>query len=172
MTEIPTSGCWGLKGDEEDFINLNSWDPRQRNLNVYKVVALPIKSEPAHPAPIYPQWATVGEGPSQRTLPVESIPLAAQEVFEIPGSHLLVVVHCEKKVKVAKKKSRTEDTQTSILIPADLKVVDLVKAFKVIGAVIRVSEIPESSNNLQTTDTQTAMELGWKHGTELKLEML
>ena len=59
-----------------------------------------------------------------------------------------------------------------MLIPADLKVVDLVKAFKVIGNVSGLFEIPDLSSNIRTTDTRTAMELGWRHGTELRLEML
>ncbi|KAH6717481.1 hypothetical protein BKA61DRAFT_642544 [Leptodontidium sp. MPI-SDFR-AT-0119] len=33
-------------------------------------------------------------------------------------------------------------------------------------------EIPDSSSNIQTRDTRTAMDLGWGHGTELRLEIL
>lgn len=65
-----------------------------------------------------------------------------------------------------------EEARNSVLIPTDLKVVDLVKAFKVIGNVSGVFEIPDLSSNIRTTDTRTAMELGWRHGTELRLEML
>ena len=35
-----------------------------------------------------------------------------------------------------------------------------------------VFEIPDSLRNIQTRDTRTATDLGWKHGTELRLEML
>jgi ssDNA-binding replication factor A large subunit len=69
------------------------------------------------------------------------------------------------RVRVSKKKTKIEETQNSLLIPADLKVVDLVKAFKVTGNVSGLFEIPESSRNIQTTDTRTATELGWRHGT-------
>jgi hypothetical protein len=49
---------------------------------------------------------------------------------------------------------------------------DLVKAFTVIGNVSGVFEIPDSSSNIQTRDTRTTTDLGWRHGTELRLEML
>jgi hypothetical protein len=49
---------------------------------------------------------------------------------------------------------------------------DLVKAFTVIGNVSGVFEIPDSSSNIQTRDTRTATDLGWRHGTELRLEIL
>ena len=49
---------------------------------------------------------------------------------------------------------------------------DLVKAFTVFGNVSGVFEIPDSSSNIQTRDTRIATDLGWRHGTELRLEML
>jgi len=48
---------------------------------------------------------------------------------------------------------------------------DVVKAFTVIGNISGVFEIPDSSSNIQR-DTRTATDLGWRHGTELRLEML
>jgi hypothetical protein len=33
-------------------------------------------------------------------------------------------------------------------------------------------EIPDSSSNIRTADSRTATDLGWRHGTELRLEML
>jgi hypothetical protein len=48
---------------------------------------------------------------------------------------------------------------------------DLVKALTVIGNVSGVFEIPDSWRNIQTRDTRTAMDLVWRHGTELRLEM-
>jgi hypothetical protein len=156
LTDIPAIGCWGLEGNENGFMNLDGWDPRQANVNVYKVIALPI----------------LRGGSRLRTLSVKSIELPSQEIFEIRGSHLLIVVHCQVKVRVSNKKSRTEETKRSVLIPTDLKVGDLVKAFQVIGKTGGLFEIPDLSSNLRTKDTRTAMELGWKHGTELRLEML
>ena len=84
---------------------------------------------------------------------------------------MLVVVHCQTKVRVSNRRTRIEETRHTILIPANLKVVDLVKKFKVIGNVSGIFEIPDLSSNIQTTDTRTAMELGWKHGTELRLQI-
>jgi hypothetical protein len=76
------------------------------------------------------------------------------------------------KVRVSNRKTKIEEIRNSILIPADLKVVDLVKAFRAVGNISGVFEIPESSSNIQTRDTRTATDLGWRHGTELRLEML
>ncbi|KAH8674432.1 hypothetical protein BGZ60DRAFT_429438 [Tricladium varicosporioides] len=156
LTEIPITDCWGLKGNEDSFIDLGCWDPQwQTNQDVYKVISLPITSDPGILTPIYPQWAILGGGlwPSH----IKSIQLPSREVFEIRGSHLLVVVNCRVKVRVSNRKTKIEETSNTILIPADLKVVDLVKAFKVIG---------------NTRDARTATDLGWRHGTELRLEML
>ena len=169
-TEIPTTDCWGLEGNEDGFMDLDSWDPRQTNQDAYKVIALPIMSDPATLTPIYPQWAILG-GSLLRASRVKFIQLPSQEVFEIRGSHLLVVVHCQTKVRVSNRRTRIEETRHTILIPANLKVVDLVKKFKVIGNVNGIFEIPDLSSNIQTTDTRTAMELGWKHGTELRLQI-
>ena len=170
LTEIPTTDCWGLEGNEDGFMDLDSWDPRQTNQNVYKVIALPTMSDPTTLTPIYPQWAILG-GSLLRTSRVKFIQLPSQEVFEIRGSHLLIVVHCQTKVRVSNRRTRIEETRHTILIPVDLKVVDLVKKFTVIGNVSGIFQIPDLSSNIRTTDTRTAMELGWKHGTELRLEI-
>jgi hypothetical protein len=76
------------------------------------------------------------------------------------------------RVRVSNKKKKIKETRNNVLILADLKVVDLVKAFKDMGYVSGVFEIPDSSSNIRTTDARTAMDLGWRHGTELRLEML
>jgi hypothetical protein len=169
-TEIPNTDYWGLEGNEDGFINLDSWDPRQTSQDVYKVIALPVTSGPGILTPIRPQWAILGGG--LWPLRVKSIQLPSREVFEIRGSHLLLVIHYRVRVRVSKKKTKIEETRNSVFIPADLKVVDLVKAFKDMGNVSGVFEIPDSSSNIRTTDARTATELGWRHGTELRLEML
>lgn len=153
-------------------MNLDSWDPRQANVNVYKVIALPVMSDPATLTSIYPQSSILGGGSWLQTSSVKSIQLPSKEIFEIQGSHLLIVVHRQVKVRVSNRKSRTEETKHGVLIPSDLKVGDLVKAFQVIGKAARLFEIPDLSSKLCTTDTRTAMELGWRHGTELRLDIL
>lgn len=169
LTEIPNTDCWGLKGNEDGFIDLDGWDPRQTSQDVYKVIALPVISDPRILSPITTQWAVLGGG--LRRPRVKSIQLPSQEVFEIRGSHLLLVIHWRVKVRVSKKKTKIEETRNDIMIPADLKVIDLVKAFRVGGSVSGIFET-DSLINIQTTDTRTATELGWRHGTELRLEML
>jgi hypothetical protein len=169
LTEIPITDRWGLKGNEDGFIDLDKWDPRQASQDVYKVIALPVTSGPGILTPIHPQWANLGGLWLSR---VKSIQLPSQEVFEIRESHLLLVIHYQVRVKVSKKRTKIVETRNSVLIPADLKVVDLVKTFRVMGNVSGVFEIPDSSSNIRTTDTRTATDLGWRHGTELRLEML
>ncbi|MCJ1318102.1 hypothetical protein MMC15_003429 [Xylographa vitiligo] len=169
-TEIPNADCWGIKGNEDSFIDLDRWDPRQIIQDVYKVIALPVTGDSGLLTPIHPQWAILGEG--LWPLRVKSIQLPSREVFEIRGSHLLLVIHYRVKVRVSKKRTKIEETRNSVLIPADLKVVDLVKPFKVMGNISGIFEIPDSSSNIRTTDTRTATDLGWRHGTELRLEML
>jgi hypothetical protein len=46
LTEIPNTDCWGLEGNEDGFIDLDNWDPRQASQDVYKVIALPVTSDP------------------------------------------------------------------------------------------------------------------------------
>ena len=70
------------------------------------------------------------------------------------------MIHYRVRVKVSKKKTRIEETQNNVLIPADLQVVDLMKAFKDMGNVSGVFEIPDSSSNIRTTDARTATDLG------------
>jgi hypothetical protein len=156
-TEIPATDCWGLKSDEDGFIDLERWDPRQTRQDVYKVIALPVTSGPGTLTPIYPQWASLGEG--LWPLRVKSIQLPSREVFEIRESHLLLVIHYRVRVGGSKKKKKIQETRNSVLIPVDLKVTDLVKAFKDMGNVSGVFEIPDSSRNIQTTDARTATDL-------------
>jgi hypothetical protein len=156
--QIPNTDDWGLEGNEDGFINLDSWDPRQTSQDVYKVIALPVTSGPGILTPIRPQWAILGEG--LWPLRVKSIQLPSREVFEIRGSHLLLVIHYRVRVRISKKKTKIEETRNSVLIPADLKVVDLVKAFKDMGNVSGIFEIPDSSSNIRTIDARTATDLG------------
>ena len=90
---------------------------------------------------------------------VKSIQLLSREVFEIRGSYLLLVIYYRVRVRVSEKKIKIKETRNSILILADLKVVDLMKAFKDIGNISGVFEIPDSSSNIRTTDARTAIEL-------------
>jgi hypothetical protein len=172
LTDIPNANCWGLEGNGDGFIDLDRWDPRHSSQDVYKVIAfkviaLPVIGDHGTLTPIHPQWAILGGGPSR----IKSVQLPSREVFEIGGSHLLLVIHCRVKVKVSNKKRRIEETKNNVLIPAEIKVVDLVEAFKVMGKVTGVFEIPVIVNNIQPKDTRTATDLGWRHGTELRLDM-
>lgn len=91
---------------------------------------------------------------------IKSIQLPSREVFEIRESHLLLVIHYRVRVRGSKKKKKIKETRNSVLVPADLKVVDLVKLFKVMGNISGIFEIPDSSSNIRTTDTRIATDLG------------
>jgi hypothetical protein len=173
--ETPSPDCWGIKGNEDSFIDLNSWNPRKTVPEIYKVIALPTVI--ALPAvgnlgiltPINPQWAALGGGfwPSR----IKSIRLPSNEIFDVQGSHLMVVIHYRVKIKIVNKPARFEDVKHSMLIPANLKVAELAKAFSVNGRIVsRLIEIPETSNKIIKTDIRTATDLGWKQGTELRIE--
>jgi len=84
LTEISNTDCWGLEGNEDSFIDLDNWDPRQASQDVYKVIALLVTSGLGTLTSIYPQWTILRGGlwPS----PVKSIQLPSREVFEIRGS--------------------------------------------------------------------------------------
>lgn len=166
--------CWGLKGSEAGYMNLDVWDPRQKMQDAYKVVALSSTtiSEMIEPIPIYPQYTTLGGGSSSRPLDVKTIELPSQKVFEIRGSHLLVLIKYRVKERFSKNKTKIGISQKIMLIPANLKVLDLVKALKDVGKVSGLYKMPNSERMIQTTDPRTATELGWGHGTELMLEML
>ena len=60
------------------------------------------------------------------------------------------------------------EKEQRLLIPADFKVMDLVKAFHHTSGLYEVSN---PSRSLLATDTRTVGELGWKHGTELEVKL-
>jgi len=69
------------------------------------------------------------------------------------------VIYYRVRVRVFKNKKKIKETRNSVLILADIKVVDLIKAFKTIGNISGVFEIPDSSSNIRTTDARTATDL-------------
>jgi hypothetical protein len=73
---------------------------------------------------------------------------------------LLLVIHYRVRVRVSKKETKIKETRNSVLIIVDLKVVDLVKAFKDIGNISGVFKILDSSSNIRTTDARIATDLG------------
>jgi hypothetical protein len=72
----------------------------------------------------------------------------------------LLVIHYRVKVIVSNRKTKIKELKNSILILADLKVVNLVKTFKVIGNVSGIFEILDTSSIIWTTDARTATDLG------------
>jgi hypothetical protein len=73
---------------------------------------------------------------------------------------LLLVIYYRVRVRGFKNKKKIKETRNSILVLANLKVVDLVKLFKVIGNISGIFEILDSSSNIRITDTRIAMDLG------------
>ena len=58
------------------------------------------------------------------------------------------MIYYRVRVKVFKKKTKIKETRNNILIPIDIKIVDLIKAFKTIGNISRVFKILDSSSNI------------------------
>ncbi|KAI0126992.1 hypothetical protein BJ170DRAFT_425728 [Xylariales sp. AK1849] len=169
LRNIPDTDHWGLEGNEDGFLDLRSWNPRQTNQYIYKVIALPLMSDPKTLTPIHPEWAILGGCQPSR---IKFLPLPNGEVFEIGESHLVLVIHYRLKIRNFSKRTRVEEKKKHVVISADLQVVDLVQHFKSIGNLSETFELPNSASKLRTTDTRTAADLGWKHGTELRLEIL
>ena len=69
------------------------------------------------------------------------------------------MIHYRVRVRVFKNKKKIKEIRNSVLIPVDIKVVDLVKAFKTISNVSGVFEILDSSSNIRTTDARTVTDL-------------
>ena len=172
LAEVPKARCWRLEDNDHGLIDLNSWNPRQADQEVYRVIALPVTEDSTMLNPIHPNWAVLGGG--MRIPHIKSIQLPSQELFDIQGySHILVVIHFRLRVKIAKKRHEIEESTNTILIPAELRAIDLVKALKGSRQTTEFSDISDPSNirMLNSTKVQTAADLGWKHGTELRLEM-
>jgi hypothetical protein len=177
LTGIPDLNCWGLVGSGDDFLELNDWDPRRELQDVYRVMALPAMSSPDMGNSLRLQWAAL-RGDSWNT-GARTIKLPSQEIFEIQGSHLVVVIWYRVNVRASfKGKKRTEtreEIHDSVLIPANMKMTDLVKAFENISGMSRrvsaLYKMRDTENDMRESD-RTATELGWKHGTQLVLEMM
>jgi hypothetical protein len=69
------------------------------------------------------------------------------------------VIHYRVRVRVFKNKKKIKEIRNSVLIPADIKIVDLMKAFKTINNISGVFKIPDSLSNIRTTDARTATDL-------------
>ncbi|KAI9739945.1 MAG: hypothetical protein M1818_005001 [Claussenomyces sp. TS43310] len=172
MEDLPRADDWELRGKSGDSVTLKNWNPLQRKQEVYTVVPLPVTSDSITLQPILPHWAILGGDGWKLTSSVKSIEFPSKEMFEVQNSHLLVVVHCQKKVKISNnsKTRKIETSRHSLLIPSNSTVIHLVKAFKETSQAFGVFEGLDSEANLRG-DNRTARELGWRHGTELRLQM-
>jgi hypothetical protein len=172
LTEVPKAKCWRLEDNDHGMINLNSWNPRQANQEVYRVVALLVTENPKILNPIHPEWAVLGE--ELWTSQIKSVQLPSKEMIDIQDfSHILLVVNCEVKIRTSKKKHRFKESRNTVLVPADFKVRDLVNAFKGSRQMTELGDISDPFNItvLNPTKSQTVADFGWKHGTELRLEL-
>ncbi|KAI9830638.1 MAG: hypothetical protein M1819_005448 [Sarea resinae] len=165
ILDTPSPGFWKMKknGIEED---LNEWNPHQLDsdkplLIISNVEKSLVPIEFIRPTQDGRPWAWAHE--------MRSFQLPSHVVFELQGdSHMLLVLRCQIKVKLSKKQRKIHETSHSILVPAEYGVAEVLALVRA-SAVSGVFEEP-NPNDLRK-DNRSARELGWKHGTTLRLEM-
>jgi hypothetical protein len=148
---------------EED---LNKWNPHNLKRDMPMIIVSNIETslEPITTTPSTrntSSWAWAKE--------TRSFGLPADVAFELQGgSHLLLVLRCQTKVKISNRQKRNEETVHNIWIPANYGISEVMK-------LVRASSInsvyDESNQNDLQMDKRSARELGWKHGTTLRLEL-
>ena len=83
-------------------------------------------------------------------------------------SHVLLVLHCQTRVKISNKKRRVDKTHHSILVPIGYTVQDVLKLIRN-RPINGIYHEPEGESVL--FDSRALSELGWTNGTVLRLEL-
>lgn len=98
-----------------------------------------------------------------------SVRFPDRDAFLLEGyNHVLVVLRCQTKHRISKKKATIEETSHTMFIPVTYTVQDLlrlIQASNVCGVFLEPNK-----DNLRLSGS-SASELGWKHGTVLRLEL-
>jgi hypothetical protein len=163
--DTPSPGIWKLMINDVEQ-DLNKWDPQNLKPDA-PILIVPRIEKSLVPITTTPttqkgnEWAWAYE--------MRSFRLPADVVFELEGdSHLLLVLRCQTKYRVSNRRTKIIETIHRILVPADYAVAEVLKLVRA-RTVSGVFEEP-SPNDLRN-DNRSASELGWKHGTILRLEL-
>ncbi|KAH8588521.1 hypothetical protein B0O99DRAFT_746776 [Bisporella sp. PMI_857] len=165
MHDTPSPSFWKLSinGTEED---LENWDPNRLNPDIPILIVSNIGK---HLVSITTA-PTTRIGSSQALVhEMKSFRLHPGAVFELQGSsHLLLVLRCQTRVKISNRKRGIDETIHTMLVPADYTAAQVSKLVRA-SCVNGVFEDPKPKD-LQA-DNRSVSELGWKHGTILRLEL-
>ncbi len=161
----PRPGSWKLtRNDNEE--DLGKWNPYHLDPNTPIFVSSNAEN---HLAPITSTFASRPASSWTWAPETKAFKLLTRDVFTLDGdSHLQLVLRCQTKAKISKKQRRIDETIHSVLVPADYRVADVLRAMRT-SAVNGVFEEPHADD--LRLDHRSASELGWKHGTTLRLEL-
>ena len=169
--DLPEPGYWKLEDSQHKLVSLDKWNSYDADKMMYTVLPTLL---PGHPVSDFPHLsqAFLGSGSWRRISDLRSFQLSPYQCLEVRGqSHLLIVIHCRGKVRLPNKKKRIEESRHEFLIATQTSISDLVAGLQTTNGTGTLFIVPETSNGLKLTDNRIVAELGWAHGTELRLEM-
>lgn len=98
-----------------------------------------------------------------------SVHFSDRDAFVLEGyNHVLVVLRCQTKLKISNKKKRIEETSHTVFILTTYTVQDLLRLIRASNV---CSVFVESHEDNLRWSGSSASELGWQHGTVLRLEL-
>ncbi|KFZ17967.1 hypothetical protein V502_04339 [Pseudogymnoascus sp. VKM F-4520 (FW-2644)] len=160
----PKPGAWKLTGINEGE-DLNKWNPNNLDFDTPLFISSSAETYPS----ITPTAATRQSGSWAWGDGMKSIKLPLRSVFLLEGdTHVLLVLCCQTKVKVAKKKKRTEETNHEVLVPVEYTISEILLLIRA-GAVNGVYHEPYEDDLRH--DQRSVRQLGWTSGTVLRLEL-
>ncbi|KAF5873439.1 uncharacterized protein Bfra_004899 [Botrytis fragariae] len=164
-TVSPQPGAWKLiKNDAE--LDLNFWEPWSIEPDTAMIVA---SSNAQIPFPIIDSSPTTNDASWTWSKKVLSVNFPEQNAFLLQHhDRVLVILRCQTKYRVSSKKRNICETNHTVFIPMTYTVqhvLELIQASYVSAVYSDHREDNLRSNGL------TARELGWKHGTILRLEL-
>ncbi|ELR06354.1 hypothetical protein GMDG_07944 [Pseudogymnoascus destructans 20631-21] len=163
-TISPQPGVWKLVRDNAD-VDLDKWDPCSLEVDKALFITSNIKTSRA----IVASTTATRNGPWTWDNGMMSVHFPDRDAFVLEGyNHILVVLRCQTKLKISNKKKRIEETSHTVFIPTTYTVQDLlrlIQASNVCGVFVE-----SHKDNLRWSGS-SASELGWQHGTVLRLEL-
>jgi hypothetical protein len=168
-TVSPQPGVWKLVRDNAD-VDLDKWDPCSLEVDKTFYITSNIKTSNIKTSSAIVA-STTATGNKSWTWGNEmmSVHFPDRDAFVLEGyNHVLIVLRCQTKHKISKKKSRIEETSHAVFIPMSYTVQDLLRLIQtshVCGVFVE-----SHGDNLRSSGS-SARELGWQHGTVLRLEL-
>ncbi|CZS92480.1 uncharacterized protein RAG0_03063 [Rhynchosporium agropyri] len=163
-TVSPKPGMWKLVRADADM-DLDKWDPRSLELDKPLFITSNIK----------PSHAVIASATALHNVSwvwadgMMSVCFPGQGAFVLEGyNRVFIVLRCQTKFRVSNKKKRIDETSHNMFIPMTYTVQDVLRLIQA-SNVCGVFQEPHESN-LRWSGS-SASELGWKHGSVLRLEL-